>query len=268
MRQYLNLMGNVLCGEEKTDRTGTGTYSIFGTKMSFDLRKGFPLLTTKKVHWKSIVYELLWIISGNTNIKYLKDNGVSIWNEWADENGELGPVYGAQWRNWENYLFDKTQYIDQLQLAIDQIKNDPHSRRIIVNAWNVGALHTMALPPCHMIYQFNVSGDGRHLDLSMYQRSVDVFLGLPFNIASYSLLLKMVAQVTGKIPRKFVWMGGDTHVYKNHTRQASEQLLRKPTELPFVSLNPDIKSIDNFTYDDIMLYNYKAQPHIKAPIAI
>lgn len=264
MRQYLNLLSKCLEGELKKDRTGTGTYSIFGTQMKFDQREGFPLVTTKKVYWKGIVHELLWFISGNTNIQYLKDNGVYIWNEWANEFGNLGPVYGEQWRHW-NGIFES---IDQLQNAIDLIKHDPHSRRIIVSSWNVADLPSMALAPCHLLFQFNVSGDLKYLDLQLYQRSADMFLGVPFNIASYSLLLHMVAQVTNKIPRIFTWNGGDTHIYTNHVNQVNEQLTRKPLNLPTLKLNREIMHIDDFKYEDIELLNYESYPSIKAPIAV
>lgn len=274
MRNYLSLMNKTLLdGEYVMDRTGTGTYSIFGEQLKFDLRKGFPLVTTKKIHWKSVVYELLWFITGSTNTKYLKDNGVTIWDEWATKQGELGPIYGYQWRYADG--------IDQLANAIDDIRFDPHSRRIIVDSWNTryipyeslspqaNALQgDMALAPCHMMYQFYVSGDEKYLDLQMYQRSVDTFLGLPFNIASYALLLSMVAQVTEKIPRNFIWIGGDIHLYSNHLKQAGEQLKRKPYKLPRLRLNKQIKDIDDFTFDDIQLLNYKAHPHIKAPISV
>jgi len=279
MKQYLDLLKRSLFWEPRPDRTGTGTLSTFSADMKFDLREGFPLLTTKKLHWKSISIELLWFISGDTNTDYLLDNGVTIWNEWADENGNLGPIYGHQWRKWRKFRglsfrngtgivdvnFDE---IDQLQNCIDRIKNNPFDRRHIVSAWNVANLEDMALPPCHLLYQFYVSTDKRYLDIKMYQRSVDIFLGLPYNIASYSLLLKMVAQQTGLIPRYFYWTSGDTHLYINHIEQAKEQIERTPTDLPTVLLVDNVPTIDDYEFDDIILENYVAQPHIKAEISI
>ncbi|MFT6706034.1 MAG: thymidylate synthase, partial [Flavobacteriales bacterium] len=264
MRAYLNLLQHILDnGNQKTDRTGTGTLSVFGYQMRFDLSKGFPMLTTKKLHLKSIVHELLWFLNGDTNVKYLQDNGVRIWNEWADENGELGPVYGKQWRSWE---CRDGSTIDQIAQAIDLIKNNPDSRRIIVNAWNVGDLPQMALSPCHCLFQFYVN-DGK-LSCQLYQRSADVFLGVPFNIASYALLTMMMAQVCGLEAGDFVHTFGDTHLYNNHLNQANEQLSRTPTDLPTISINPEVKSIFDFTFDDFELNNYNPQPHIKAPVAI
>ena len=261
MKQYLDLMQDVLDnGEEREDRTGVGTLSIFGTRLVFDQREGFPLLTTKKLHWKSILHELLWFISGGTNTKYLNDNGVSIWNEWADDEGNLGPIYGKQWRDWGG--------VDQLQLAIDEIKNNPTSRRILVNAWNVSELDKMALPPCHMMFQLYVTKDGC-LDLQIYQRSVDVFLGLPYNIASYSLLLRLIAKTTGKTPRYLIWLGGDTHLYKNHIEQAKTQLKRPYWMYRKPQLYITKKdNISDYTEKGINLVDYKAYPHIKADIAV
>lgn len=264
MRAYLNLLQHILDnGNQKTDRTGTGTRSVFGHQMRFDLSQGFPMLTTKKLHLKSIIHELLWFLNGDTNVKYLKDNGVRIWNEWADENGELGPVYGKQWRSWE---CRDGSTIDQIAQAIDLIKNNPDSRRIIVNAWNVGDLPKMALSPCHCLFQFYVN-DGK-LSCQLYQRSADVFLGVPFNIASYALLTMMMAQVCGLEAGDFVHTFGDTHLYNNHVDQANEQLSRTPTTLPTISINPEVKSIFDFTFDDFELKDYNPQPHIKAPVAI
>lgn len=262
MQQYLNLLQDILDnGEDSDDRTGTGTLSVFGRQMRFDMRDGFPLLTTKKLHTKSIIHELLWFIAGNTNIAYLNENGVTIWDEWADSNGNLGPIYGKQWRRWK-HLYNN---IDQVQNAINQIKNNPTSRRIIVNAWNVGELEDMALPPCHMMYQFNVSGD--YLDLQWYQRSVDTFLGLPYNITSYAILLHMIAKVTNKVPRSLIWTGGNVHLYKNHLEQTKLQLSRKPLELPSIKLVNRV-NIDDFEYEDICITNYVAHPHISAPISV
>ncbi len=264
MRAYLNLLQHILDnGNQKTDRTGTGTYSVFGHQMRFDLSKGFPMLTTKKLHLKSIIHELLWFLNGDTNVKYLQDNGVRIWNEWADENGELGPVYGKQWRSWE---CRDGSTIDQIAQAIDLIKNNPDSRRIIVNAWNVGDLPQMALSPCHCLFQFYVN-EGK-LSCQLYQRSADVFLGVPFNIASYALLTMMMAQVCDLEAGDFVHTFGDTHLYMNHLDQANEQLSRTPTDLPTIAINPEVKSIFDFTFDDFELKNYNPQPHIKAPVAI
>jgi len=250
-------------GADKGDRTGTGTKSVFGYQMRFDLSDGFPMVTTKKLHLPSIVHELLWFIKGDTNVKYLQENGVRIWNEWADENGDLGPVYGKQWRKWEG---KDGRVIDQLQQAIETIKSNPNSRRIIVSAWNVGELEDMALMPCHAFFQFHVS-EGK-LNCQLYQRSADVFLGVPFNIASYALLTHMVAQVCGLKAGTFVHTLGDAHLYSNHLEQATLQITREPMELPSLKLNPDITSIDDFTYADVEIVNYHHHPHIKAPISI
>ena len=250
-------------GADKGDRTGTGTKSVFGYQMRFDLSDGFPMVTTKKLHLPSIVHELLWFIKGDTNVKYLQENGVRIWNEWADENGDLGPVYGKQWRKWEG---KDGRVIDQLQQAIETIKSNPKSRRIIVSAWNVGELEDMALMPCHAFFQFHVS-EGR-LNCQLYQRSADVFLGVPFNIASYALLTHMMAQVCGLKAGTFVHTLGDAHLYSNHLEQATLQITREPMELPSLKLNPDITSIDDFTYADVEIVNYHHHPHIKAPISI
>jgi len=325
MKQYLELLDNIMKnGCEKGDRTGTGTKSIFGTQMRFNLQDGFPLVTTKKIHFKSVVHELLWILSGNTNIKYLQDNKVKIWDAWADENGNLGPVYGHQWRRWnapKPVSYEKSTYsssshsqemtretIDQIQNAIDLINSDPKSRRIIVNAWNPADLDEMALTPCHAFFQFNcrpltkeerikwlmdfdhtihstvalknapeevfeermdeLNVPKHHLDCHLLQRSVDSLLGLPFNIASYSLLTHMVAQVTNTIPGEFVWTGGDTHIYDNHFDQVNLQLTREPYPLPEIKLNPRITNIDDFKFEDIELINYKCHPRIKAPVAV
>ncbi len=264
MRQYLDLMRHVRDhGARKEDRTGTGTVSVFGYQMRFDLAEGFPLVTTKKCHLKSIIHELLWFLTGDTNIKYLQDNGVRIWNEWADENGDLGPVYGYQWRSWPRA---DGSHVDQIQQVIEQIKNTPDSRRIIVNAWNVGEIDNMALPPCHMMFQFYVA-DGR-LSCQLYQRSADIFLGVPFNIASYALLTMMVAQVCGLQPGDFVHTLGDAHLYSNHLEQADEQLSRKPYPLPQMKINPAVDSIFDFCFDDFELTGYQAHPHIKAVVAV
>lgn len=264
MKAYLDLVQDILDnGTDKKDRTGTGTRSLFGRQIRFDLSKGFPMLTTKKLHLKSIIYELLWFIKGDTNVKYLQDNGVRIWNEWADENGDLGPVYGKQWRSWEGA--DGKVY-DQLKSAIDQIKNNPDSRRIIVNAWNVGELDQMALSPCHALFQFYVA-DGK-LSCQLYQRSADVFLGVPFNIASYALLTLMIAQVCNLEPGDFVHTFGDVHLYQNHLEQAKEQLSRTPFDLPQIKINPTITSIEDFNFEDFEFIGYEAHPHIKAPVAI
>ena len=263
MKQYLDLLNHIKTnGVYKEDRTGTGTRSVFGYQMRFDLSKGFPLLTTKKLHWKSIVHELLWFIKGDTNIKYLQDNGVRIWNEWADENGDLGPVYGEQWRSWkasDGYL------IDQLADVIEDIKYNPNSRRLIVSSWNVGELDKMALPPCHLLFQFYVA-NGK-LSLQLYQRSADVFLGVPFNIASYSLLLMIIAKECGLEPGEFIHTLGDAHIYSNHEEQVELQLSRTPTELPKIILKNNI-NWDEYTFDDIILENYNAQPHIKGIVAV
>jgi thymidylate synthase len=264
MKQYLNLLDRILTeGVEKGDRTGTGTISIFGHQMRFNLDDGFPLLTTKKLHLKSIIYELLWFLQGDTNIKYLKEHGVSIWDEWADANGDLGPVYGHQWRSWPDY---DGGTIDQIQYVLDQIKNNPNSRRMIVSAWNVAEVNKMALPPCHTIFQFYVA-DGR-LSLQLYQRSADTFLGVPFNIASYALLLQMMAQVTGLRAGEFIHTTGDTHLYLNHIEQARLQLTREPRQLPVMKINPDVKSLFDFQYEDFELVGYDPHPHIKAAVSV
>ena len=264
MKQYLDLMRHVReNGNKKEDRTGTGTLSVFGYQMRFDLSEGFPMVTTKKCHLKSIVHELLWFLSGDTNIKYLQDNGVRIWNEWADEEGNLGPVYGYQWRSWPS---SNGGHVDQISQIIDQIKNNPDSRRIIVSAWNVGEIENMALPPCHMMFQFYVA-DGK-LSCQLYQRSADIFLGVPFNIASYALLTMMVAQACDLAPGDFVHTLGDAHLYSNHLEQADEQLSRKPFPLPVMKINPEVKSIFDFTFDDFELVGYEAHPHIKATVAV
>ena len=264
MKQYLDLLNRILTeGIEKTDRTGTGTKSVFGHQMRFNMAEGFPLLTTKKLHLKSIIYELLWFLRGDTNIKYLKDHGVSIWDEWADENGELGPVYGHQWRSWPDY---NGGTIDQISNAVKMIKNNPDSRRIIVSAWNPAEVDRMALPPCHSLFQFYVA-DGR-LSLQLYQRSADTFLGVPFNIASYALLLMMMAQVTGLKAGDFVHTTGDTHLYLNHLEQAKLQLSREPHPLPKMNINPNVKSIFDFKYEDFELENYNPWPHIKAAVSV
>ncbi|MBR4368868.1 MAG: thymidylate synthase [Prevotella sp.] len=264
MKQYLDLLNRILTeGTQKTDRTGTGTISIFGNQMRFNLEDGFPLLTTKKLHLKSIIYELLWFLRGDTNIKYLKEHGVSIWDEWADENGDLGPVYGHQWRSWPDY---DGGTIDQIQQAVDLIKNHPDSRRIIVSAWNVAEVNKMALPPCHSLFQFYVA-DGR-LSLQLYQRSADTFLGVPFNIASYALLLMMMAQVTGLKAGDFIHTTGDTHLYLNHLEQARLQLTREPKALPTMRINPDVKDLLDFQYEDFLLENYEPWPHIKAAVSV
>jgi thymidylate synthase len=264
MRQYLDLLSDILeNGVAKTDRTGTGTISVFGRQMRFDLSKGFPLVTTKKLHLKSIIYELLWFLRGDTSVKYLQDHGVRIWNEWADAEGQLGPIYGYQWRSWPDY---NGGHIDQISEVVRQIRETPDSRRMIVSAWNVGQLPAMHLPPCHAFFQFYVA-DGR-LSLQLYQRSADTFLGVPFNIASYSLLLLMMAQVTGLQPGEFVHTLGDTHLYTNHLEQARLQLQREPRQLPTMKLNPDVKSIFDFTYEDFTLEGYDPHPHIAATVAV
>ena len=264
MKQYLDLLDHVLNkGFRKTDRTGTGTISVFGYQMRFDLAIGFPLLTTKKLHLKSIIHELLWFLKGSTNTKYLIENGVTIWNEWADENGELGPVYGYQWRSWPKH--DGT-FIDQISNVIHSIQTTPDSRRHIVSAWNVGELDKMALPPCHLLFQFYVAGG--KLSCQMYQRSCDIFLGVPFNIASYALLTMMMAQSTGLEPGEFIYTLGDAHIYLNHMDQVKLQLTREPFPLPVMSLNKEIKNILDFKYEDFKLENYQAHPHIKGQIAV
>lgn len=264
MRQYLDMLQYIFDhGASKSDRTGTGTLSVFGYQTRYNLQAGFPLLTTKKLHLRSIIYELLWMLDGQSNVADLQKNGVRIWNEWADENGELGPVYGVQWRSWKS---SDGQTIDQISSVIDQIKNNPNSRRLIVSAWNVGDVDAMALPPCHLLFQFYVS-DGR-LSCQLYQRSADVFLGVPFNIASYSLLTCMVAQVCDLMPGEFVHTFGDLHLYKNHIEQAQLQLTREPYPLPNMEINPDIKSIFDFRYDDFKLVDYQAHPHIKAEVSV
>ena len=264
MKQYLDLVKHVLAnGVEKSDRTGTGTKSVFGYQMRFNLADGFPLLTTKKVHLKSIIYELLWFLKGDTNVHYLQENGVRIWNEWADENGDLGHIYGYQWRSWPDY---EGGHIDQIAQAIDQIKNTPDSRRIIVSAWNVAEVPHMALPPCHSFFQFYVA-DGK-LSLQLYQRSGDIFLGVPFNIASYALLLMMVAQVTGLEPGEYIHTLGDAHIYANHFDQVHEQLTRTPRQLPKMVINPDVKSIFDFKYEDFHLEGYDPYPAIKGVVAV
>ncbi|PNP92908.1 thymidylate synthase [Hoylesella timonensis] len=264
MQPYLNLLQRILDeGIEKTDRTGTGTKSIFGHQMRFNLEDGFPLLTTKKLHIKSIIYELLWFLKGDTNIKYLKEHGVRIWDEWADEDGNLGPVYGHQWRSWPDY---NGGTIDQIQNVINLIKHHPDSRRMMVTAWNPAEIEQMALPPCHCLFQFYVA-NGR-LSLQLYQRSADTFLGVPFNIASYALLLQMMAQVTGLQVGEFIHTTGDTHLYLNHLEQAQLQLTRTPRTLPQMKLNPDVKSLFDFQYEDFELQNYNPWPHIKADVAV
>ena len=264
MKQYLDLLNRIMTeGLEKTDRTGTGTKSVFGHQMRFHLDDGFPLLTTKKLHLKSIIYELLWFLQGDTNVKYLQEHGVRIWNEWADENGELGPVYGHQWRSWPDY---QGGTIDQIQNVLDLIKNHPDSRRMIVSAWNVAEVEKMALPPCHTMFQFYVA-DGR-LSLQLYQRSADTFLGVPFNIASYALLLMMMAQVTGLKPGDFIHTTGDTHLYLNHMEQVKLQLTRTPRPLPTMRINPDVKSLFDFRYEDFSLENYDPHPHIAGEVAV
>lgn len=275
MQQYLNLLRHILNnGVEKTDRTATGTISCFGYQMRFNLQKGFPLVTTKKIHLRSIIHELLWFLKGETNIAYLKENGISIWNEWADENGELGPVYGKQWRSWEGA---NGETIDQINGVIDQIKKDPDSRRLIVSAWNVADLPKMALMPCHALFQFytspqpslNGEGEGRRtLSCQLYQRSADVFLGVPFNIASYALLTMMMAQVCDLEPGEFIHTFGDVHIYNNHLEQVNLQLSRQPFPLPAIKLNAGVKNIFDFKFEDFTLENYQFHPSIKAPVAV
>jgi thymidylate synthase len=264
MKQYLDILDRILKeGTQKGDRTGTGTLSIFGTQSRYNLQDGFPVLTTKKLHLKSIIHELLWFLQGDTNVRYLQENGVRIWNEWADENGDLGPVYGHQWRSWPDY---DGGVIDQISQVVDQLKHNPNSRRMIVSAWNVAEVNKMALPPCHTIFQFYVA-DGR-LSLQLYQRSADTFLGVPFNIASYALLLQMMAQVTGYEVGEFIHTTGDTHLYLNHLDQARLQLTREPRPLPRMIINPDVKDIFGFHYDDFQLEGYDPWPHIKAEVSV
>lgn len=264
MKQYLDLLQHVLDqGARKEDRTGTGTLSVFGYQMRFNLQEGFPLVTTKKVHLRSIIHELLWFLKGDTNIRYLQENKVTIWDEWADENGELGPVYGSQWRNWPT---PDGRHIDQISQVVQQLKQNPDSRRIIVSAWNVADIGKMKLPPCHAFFQFYVA-EGR-LSCQLYQRSADIFLGVPFNIASYALLVLMMAQVTDLEPGEFIWTGGDTHLYLNHLEQARLQLSREPRPLPTMRLNPAVKGIFDFSYEDFQLENYDPHPAIKAPVAV
>lgn len=264
MKQYLDLLNRILTeGHKKTDRTGTGTLSVFGNQMRFNMEDGFPLLTTKKLHLKSIIYELLWFLRGDTNVRWLQEHGVRIWNEWADENGELGPVYGHQWRSWPDY---NGGTIDQIQNVIDLIKNHPDSRRMMVSAWNPAEVEQMALPPCHCLFQFYVADD--RLSLQLYQRSADTFLGVPFNIASYALLLQMMAQVTGLKPGEFVHTTGDTHLYLNHLEQARLQLTRTPRPLPTMKINPDVKNLFDFKYEDFELEGYNPYNHIKAEVSV
>ncbi len=264
MRQYLDLMSHVLeHGDRKTDRTGTGTLSVFGWQMRFRLQDGFPLLTTKKLHTRSIIHELLWFLQGDTNIRYLKENGVSIWDEWADENGDLGPVYGKQWRHWQTA---DGRGVDQITRLIEGIKRNPDSRRHLVTAWNPGEVENMALPPCHALFQFYVA-NGR-LSCQLYQRSADIFLGVPFNIASYALLTHMVAHACEFEPGDFIWTGGDCHLYLNHLEQAREQLSREPRPLPQLCINPAVKDVFAFRFEDFALEGYDPHPHIKAPVAV
>lgn len=264
MQQYLSLLNRILTeGATKTDRTGTGTMSVFGNQMRFNLADGFPLLTTKKLHLKSIIYELLWFLRGDTNVHYLQEHGVRIWNEWADENGDLGPVYGHQWRSWPDY---NGGTIDQIQNVLDLIRNHPDSRRMIVSAWNPAEVEQMALPPCHCLFQFYVA-DGK-LSLQLYQRSADTFLGVPFNIASYALLLQMMAQVSGLEPGEFIHTTGDTHLYINHLDQARLQLTRTPRPLPKMRINPDVKNLFDFHYEDFQLEDYDPWPHISAQVSV
>ncbi|MBQ2368130.1 MAG: thymidylate synthase [Bacteroidaceae bacterium] len=264
MKQYLDLLDRILKeGTKKDDRTGTGTISVFGHQMRFNLEEGFPCLTTKKLHLKSIIHELLWFLAGDTNVKYLQENGVRIWNEWADENGDLGHVYGYQWRSWPDY---KGGHIDQISEVVETLKKNPDSRRIIVNAWNVADIENMNLPPCHAMFQFYVA-DGR-LSLQLYQRSADCFLGVPFNIASYALLLQMMAQVTGLKAGDFIHTLGDAHLYLNHIEQAKLQLTREPYALPKMKINPDVKDIFSFKFEDFSLEDYTAHPHIKAEVSV
>ena len=264
MRQYLDLLDHVLeHGDKKEDRTGTGTISVFGYQMRFDLSEKFPLLTTKKVHLKSVIHELLWFLKGSTNIGYLKENGVSIWDEWADANGDLGPVYGSQWRSWQT---SDGRTIDQISNLVENIKNNPDSRRLIVSAWNVGEVDKMKLPPCHCFFQFYVAND--KLSCQLYQRSADIFLGVPFNIASYALLTLMIAQVTNLAPGEFVHTLGDAHIYSNHIEQVKQQLSREAKDLPIMKINPHVNDIFSFKYDDFEILNYNPHPLIKAPVAV
>ena len=264
MRQYLDLLNHVLeHGDKKEDRTGTGTISVFGYQMRFDLSEKFPLLTTKKVHLKSVIHELLWFLKGSTNIRYLKENEVSIWDEWADENGNLGPVYGSQWRSWQT---TDGRTIDQISNLINTIKNNPDSRRLIVSAWNVGEIDQMKLPPCHCFFQFYVANN--KLSCQLYQRSADIFLGVPFNIASYALLTLMIAQVTDLTPGEFVHTLGDAHIYSNHIEQVHQQLSRDTKDLPIMRINPHVKDIFSFKYEDFEILNYDPHPLIKAPVAV
>ncbi len=266
MKQYLDLLQHVLDqGQFRDDRTGTGTYSVFGAQTRFDLRKGFPCLTTKKLHLRSIIHELLWFLKGDTNVSYLKENKVRIWDEWADENGDLGRVYGAQWTDWKT---PEGGSINQIEQVIEQIKNNPTSRRLMVSAWNPGELHLMALPPCHSLFQFYVNTERGELSCQLYQRSADLFLGVPFNIASYALLTMMIAQVCGLKAGDFVHTFGDLHLYKNHLEQTNLQLSREPRALPTMRINPDIKNIDDFTFEDFELLDYDPYPIIKAPISV
>ena len=264
MKQYLDLLRHVRrCGEQKSDRTGTGVLSVFGYQLRVDLQRGFPMLTTKKLHFKSIVHELLWFLRGETNIRYLQEHGVTIWDEWADADGELGPVYGAQWRAWRA---PDGRVIDQLGDVVQQIRNNPDSRRLVVSAWNPGEIDRMALPPCHVFFQFYVHNGA--LSCQLYQRSADVFLGTPFNIASYSLLIMMIAQITGLTPGEFIYTLGDAHLYSNHLEQADTQLGRAPRRLPQLRINPEVRAISDFRYGDFELLNYQAHPSIPAPIAV
>jgi thymidylate synthase len=270
MKQYLDLLDRILReGVKKTDRTGTGTLSVFGHQMRFNLEEGFPLLTTKKLHLKSIIYELLWFLKGDTNVRYLQEHGVRIWNEWADEQGELGPVYGHQWRSWPDY---EGGTIDQIQQVVDLIRHSPDSRRMMVSAWNVAEVNKMALPPCHTLFQFYVApaadGGPARLSLQLYQRSADTFLGVPFNIASYALLCMMMAQATGLRPGDFIHTTGDTHLYLNHLEQARLQLTREPRQLPVMKMNPDVHDIFSFQYEDFQLEGYDPWPHIKAEVSV
>lgn len=273
MKQYLNLLEDVLdIGIAKDDRTGVGTIGVFGRQMRFDLSKGFPMLTTKKLHWKSIALELLWFLSGDTNVKWLNEHGVTIWDEWAAKNGDLGPVYGYQWRSWPTHCAAdehgrrKIRHIDQLQACVDKLINNPNDRRIIVSAWNVGDIKEMALPPCHLLFQFYSCQD--KLSCQMYQRSCDLFLGVPFNIASYSLLIHIIAQMTGHEPGEFIWVGGDVHIYKNHVRQVMTQLERTPNGLPRLEVTKEPRTLDEWQFEDLNLIGYKPQPGIKAPVAV